>query len=477
MIENIIGREREKALLATIKSSHRSEFLAVYGRRRVGKTFLIREFFENDLLFQTAGLASGSKEMQLKAFYQDLLRAGLPKAQKPADWLDAFALLMSLIENSSRPRKIILLDELPWFDTPRSGFVAALEHFWNVWASARRDVVLIACGSATSWIMDKLINNHGGLHNRLTCRIWLQPLTLCETEKLLKSKQMLLSRYEIAIAYMVFGGIPYYLDMLSSGLSLAQNIDHLLFSRAGQLYGEFDNLYKALFRNSDDYEAVVKALATKGQGLTRYEIINESKIPSSGALTAILNNLELCGFIRRYDLYRGTRKEKAIYQLIDFYTLFHFRFLNNHKIDSWEAILGKSQFYTWAGLTFEMLVLHHAPELKAALGIAAIKTNIFPWRNSGSNATQIDLVVERADFTTNLCEIKFSASEFEIDGAYEQTLRKRAEIYSRLEHGRRSVLTTMITTFGVKRNSHSSVVNSQITLDHLFSPTRPSDFM
>lgn len=472
MKENIIGRIEEQQILERVFSSSKSEFVAVYGRRRVGKTFLVREYFEGELVFQTAGLAHQSLSRQLKSFYEDLVEWGLPRQEKsPADWIEAFSLLRTLLKSSPRERKVLLLDELPWLDTPRSGFMAALEHFWNAWASARHDIVLIVCGSATSWMMDKLINNHGGLHNRLTQRIFLAPFNLLECEAFLQRKGFFFSRYEIAVCYMIMGGIPYYLDMLETRMSLAQNIDYLLFRPSGALSGEFNNLYSALFVNSNDYVAIVHSLSTRRAGLTRNEIIAATGIASGNALTTMLRNLEACGFIRAYRQFKAGRGNDIVYQLIDFFTLFYFRFMNSRDVVwQWEALQSKAEFYVWAGLTFELLVLHHVRLIKRKLSIEGVLSREYTWRCvDAAGGAQVDLVIDRADNTVNLCEIKFSINTFEIDKAYEANLRNKLAQFMRLTAMKKSLQLTLVTTYGVSPGIYSGLVSNQVTLDDLFA--------
>lgn len=468
MISKIIGREIEKQLLHSIYNSEKSEFVAVYGRRRVGKTFLVREFFENELIFQTAGLAKEDTRRQIKSFYDDLQEWGLPRqAEAPRDWLDIFMLLRMLIKQSDRERKVILLDELPWMDTPRSGFVSALEHFWNAWACGRHDIVLIVCGSATSWMMDKLIDNHGGLHNRLTHRIQLNTFTLYETEQLLTAKGFNLSRYDTAMAYMALGGIPYYFDLFDNRMSLAQNIDQLLFRRNGQLSGEFNNLYAALFKNSADYVNVVEALSHRRAGLTRTEIMRATGLTSGSGLTNVLRNLETCGFIHQHRHYMATRSEASLYQLVDFFTLFHFHFLAQKKPNSWIELQGTPTFNAWTGLTFELLAWHHLRQIKQTLGISGIRSDEYAWRCM-DDGTQIDLVIERADQTVNLCEMKFCIEPFTINSDYEASLRHKMARFSDYTHRRKSLLLTIVTTFGVASGAHAAIVSNEITLDNLF---------
>lgn len=471
MKQNIIGREKEKALLERIIQSNKAEFVAVCGRRRVGKTFLVKEFFEDEIIFQTAGLAYESMKRQIKSFYQDLIEYGLPHQETPPkDWIEVFSLLWTLIKNSKAKRKVILLDELPWMDTPRSGFVSALEHFWNAWASGRHDIVTVVCGSATSWMMDKLINNHGGLHNRLTYQLFLEPFTLKESEQFLQKKGFHLSRYDIALGYMAFGGIPYYLDMLNPTMSLSQNIDELLFRPNGLLTREFSNLYAALFKNSDDYIKVVEALTKRKAGMNRSEIIQATSLPSGNGLTTILKNLEWCGFIRKYKNYKASRKDSVIYQLVDFFTLFHFNFLVEKKFSFWSAMQGTPSFYTWAGLTFELLSLSHINQIKSKLSIMGINTTEYAWRCTDSEqGAQIDLIIDRADNTINLCEMKFSVGNYSIDKKYEMNLRNKLVRFMSTAEKRKSVQLTFITTYGLDQNTHSGIANNEVILDDLFT--------
>lgn len=469
MKENIIGREAEKTILQDIYNSKKSEFVAICGRRRVGKTYLMKEFFENEIVFQTAGIAHENTAIQLKSFYIDLKDQGLPSnTNPPKDWFEAFSLLKELILRSEKSRKVIILDELPWMDTPRSRFIHALEHFWNAWVSSRHDIILIVCGSATSWMVDQLINNHGGLHNRITCNIFLRPFTLGECEQFLQWKGFSLSRYEIAECYMVFGGIPFYLDLLQPRLSLTQNIDQLLFSPSGSLYHEFSNLYAALFTNSADYENVIKALSNKKDGLTRTEIIGKTGLKSGNGLTTILKNLEYCGFIEKYPHYHGKRQDAYIYQLCDFFTLFYFHFLES-KSPGWASIHGRARYYSWAGLTFERLVFAHIPQIKYHLGIYGVGTRQYSWRNvDEKGGSQIDMVIERNDQTINICEMKFTLKPFTITPEYERNLRNKVAQFVEVTKYRQSVCLTFITSYGLVKNAHSGIVNSVLTLDDLF---------
>lgn len=470
----IIGRKEEQQILLSAVQSENSEFVAVYGRRRVGKTYLIRETFGYKFTFQHTGLAKGNTKEQLFSFAISLRDAGYDDCPIPKSWLEAFSLLSTYLKNSTDEKKIVFLDELPWMDTPRSNFISAFEHFWNGWASARKDIVLIICGSATSWIINKVINDHGGLHNRVTKQIALQPFTLKECEMFAQSKGLEMSRYQLAECYMVFGGIPYYWSLLEKGLSLAQNIDKIIFAKNGKLSNEFNQLYASLFKSPEQYIDIVTALGKKKAGMTREEIIAATDKYSNGALSKVLDELEYCGFIRKYNGF-DKKSKQAIYQLIDNYTLFYFKFIQQNENNDehfWSASIDSAMHRAWSGLAFERLCMAHTQQIKAALGIAGVLSNVYSWRKEAdemSDGAQIDLLIDRKDQVINLCEMKYSLSEYAIDAEYEQKLRNKKSAFIDATNTRKAVHLTMVTTFGIKANAHSGIVQNEITLEDLFS--------
>ena len=470
----IIGRKEEQQILRSAVQSENSEFVAVYGRRRVGKTYLIRETFGYKFTFQHTGLAKGNTKEQLFSFAISLRDAGYDDCPIPKSWLEAFSLLSTYLKNSTDEKKIVFLDELPWMDTARSNFISAFEHFWNGWASARKDIVLIICGSATSWIINKVINDHGGLHNRVTKQIALQPFTLKECEMFAQSKGLEMSRYQLAECYMVLGGIPYYWNLLEKGLSLAQNIDKIIFAKNGKLSNEFNQLYASLFKSPEQYIDVVTALGKKKAGMTREEIIAATDMYSSGTLSKVLDELEYCGFIRKYNGF-DKKSKQAIYQLIDNYTLFYFKFIQQNENNDehfWSASIDSAMHRAWSGLAFERLCMAHTQQIKAALGIAGVLSNVYSWRKEAdetSNGVQIDLLIDRKDQVINLCEMKYSLSEYAIDAEYEQKLRNKKSVFIDTTNTRKAVHLTMVTTFGIKANAHSGIVQNEITLEDLFS--------
>lgn len=462
----IIGRKREIELLNRYVESDEAEFIAVFGRRRIGKTYLVKSLFLKDFSFYMTGLANSDLKNQLKNFC-DAFSQYFSKKVKVRDWFEAFALLRDELSQLQNDKKILFIDELPWFDTAKSNFVSALEHFWNSCASDNPSVKLIVCGSATSWMMNKLINNNGGLHNRVTHQIRLAPFTLGECEEYLKAKNFAMDRFEIAQFYMVFGGIPYYLKLLDNGESLAQNVDRLLFSEDGELRNEFQNLYQSLFRNSEKHIAIVEVLSKKMKGINRNELIQELSAESSGAISKALDDLENCGFIRRYSPFRKKTKDEII-QLIDFYTLFYYRFLDglpkgmrNH----WLQIQGKPQYYNWCGHAFEMLCLLHYPQILNALGISGIESAPCSWTHKGA---QFDLLIDRIDNVVNVCEMKFSEKPYEITQEYLSEYLEKIEIFKKVTKTRKSAMLTFVTAQGLKPNSCARQIQKSIELDQLF---------
>ena len=470
----IIGRKAEQEELRLAYNSEYSEFVAVTGRRRIGKTFLVRETFNYAFAFQHSGLANQKTRAQLKEFRQSLIRSGLKKCRIPTDWSDAFFLLTQLLDQLGDGKKVVFIDELPWMDAPRSNFVSALEHFWNGYASARKDILLIICGSATSWIINNVFRNHGGLHNRVTHRIHLAPFTLGECEQYAKSQRLVMSRYDILECYMVMGGVPFYWSLLERGKSLSQNIDELFFSSMGKLHFEYNELYDSLFKNPEPYLQVVSTLGTKRIGMTREELIKEGGITNNGQLTRILEDLEACGFIRQYR-YQGIKRSTTIFQLIDNYTLFYYKFIHQRSdIDEnfWSMNVNTSTRNSWEGLAFERVCFEHIKQIKQALGIAGVSTHIYSWRVKDDpihgDGAQIDMIIDRSDQVVNLCEMKFSTKEYAIEKSDDNNLRHKVGRFDQTLKSHKAIHMTFITPFGIKQNMYQYVVQNVITAEDLF---------
>lgn len=474
--KHIIGRTKECERLENCMESDTAQLIIVYGRRRVGKTYLINEFFANSFAFKLTGTYAQDKGVQLKNFTAELNRRTKKNHKTPSDWYQAFGLMRDYLEALSEDKKqVVFFDEMPWLDNQKSEFLPAFEWFWNDWLSTRHNLVFIVCGSATSWMDEKIANNKGGLFNRHTCRLYLEPFKLREVEEYLKKRNINWSKYDIARCYMIMGGIPYYLSLLDKSFSLAQNVDNLFFKNDGELWDEFDHLYSTLFSNSDSYIKIVEALSKKKSGLTRNEIIQKTGLPTNGRLSKILNNLVLSGFVRAYEQY-GKKKKETIYQLADYYTAFYFRFIKDHhrKDEHYWSNSGESASKkTWEGLTFEQVCKDHIPQIKHKLGISGVLTECSAWsvksdRDEDISGTQIDLLIDRKDMAVSLCEIKFSVKEYEITKDYDMKLRSKIGTFSEVTKCRKSIQLVMITTYGVKKNMYSGLINNQVLLEDLF---------
>ncbi len=463
----LIGREKEREVLLNALNSNQSEFVAVYGRRRVGKTFLIRETFEGKFAFQHTGILDAPLKEQLSEFRQSLYNAGMKKCALPKNWNDAFHLLQDWLTSQPDGKKVIFIDELPWMDTPRSNFIRCLDHFWNGWATTRKDIVLVVCGSATSWIIDNIVMNYGGLHNRLTRKIHLHPFSLYECELFCKSLHLGYQRRMILEAYMALGGIPYYWSFLKKGLSVAQNFDQIFFDEDGELVHEYDALYASLFRNPKVHIDIITTLSTKKVGMEREDLLKMSGLSDNEQFSKALKELEQCGFIRKYTCI-GKSVKNAVYQLLDNYTLFYFQFIRrneNGDRNFWTSMYNSPLHNTWAGLAFERVCLEHLPQIKKALGFEAVISTAHSWSNPDA---QIDLLIDRNDDTINICEMKYSKSLFALDTNELQKMQNRVDTFMRETSTTKSLLLTLITTNGVTEGSDISAIQRVITMDDLF---------
>lgn len=473
----LIGREKEIQQLESYCSSGKSEFIAVYGRRRVGKTFLIDQFFNQQYDFYMTGMYGATNRELLTHFSQRMAIHTGKVYPVPANWMDAFFQLQVYLQTLSRKRKIIVfIDELPWFDVPYSRFLKAFELFWNNWASKQNNLKLVICGSATSWMTNKVLGNKGGLHNRVTHSMHLSPFNLYETELFLKSRGFAFGRKQVLETYMVLGGTPYYLDMMNKTLSVAQNIDVLFFQDSSPLKDEYGFLFKSLFNDSDLYKKVVSTLASKNKGLSKHEIIESAGMIDNGYLTEILDNLRKCDFVRCYNAF-GKKERDRLYQLTDLYSLFYLRFVKDFSGEDgehWEHMIDATA--SWRGYAFEQVCLHHIPQIKKKLGISGIQTEISSWScksfvdadETEWQGGQIDLLIDRKDSVINLCEMKYSDGMFTITKAYDKLITNRRESFRHVTNTRKALYLTLVTTEGVTRNSYWNNIQSEVIVDDLF---------
>lgn len=475
----MIGRKQEIKELNKLYDRDQAELVAIYGRRRVGKTYLVDETFAGRITFRHAGLSpadenpKGLLKLQLDHFYNSLELHGMEKCEKPKSWLDAFLLLEKYLQKiDDGSRQVVFLDELPWLDTPKSGFIRAFEAFWNTWGCHRKNLMVIVCGSANSWIQDKLINNHGGLYNRVTYEIKLSPFTLRECEEFYKSNHVMLSRYDIAQSYMIFGGIPYYMGYVDGEMSLAQNIDNLFFKRNAILRDEYHRLFASVFVNPEAVKSIVQLLYSRNLGYTRREIVEKLGITDGGRLSRHLNALIASDFIIKYIPF-GCGKREEHYKLIDPFCMFYLHFVSNQKKVNekfWQQNVTSGPVSIWRGFAFENVCFNHVEQIKRALGISGVISENSAWSKRGDDetGTQIDLLISRNDNVMNMCEIKYYSGEFCVNKEYYQVLLRRQGILAENVSPKVTIHNTLITTFGLSRNEYSDVFTNVIVLDDLF---------
>lgn len=474
MVHSIVGRKEEIALLERYMSSGRAEFIALYGRRRVGKTFLIRQYFQNRFAFDLTGIIEGKRAEQMDVFYHALQQAGYG-GHKPKTWLDAFFALRAVLEQKMGHGEacVVFIDEMPCLDTPKSGFVHALGHFWNSWAAWQPEMKLIVCGSATSWMVRNIIDNHGGLHDRVTHEMALKPFTLNETEAYFRALGFPWSRLGVLHAYMAVGGIPYYLSLFRPEESPAQGIDRLFFAENGELQKEYKRLFASLFRNPEPYLSIIRLLASKPSGMTREEIRGHMGGSNNGHLGDWLTDLVYCNFLSSYRVKeKRVKANSAIYKLVDFYTLFYHAFVGKASMNTnyWTRVQGTPTVNSWFGLAYERVCMAHVAQIKKALGIGSVVTEAYSWRSKdAAHPAQVDLLIERADKMINLCEVKYSEGEYSLSQEEYLNIGRRVENFRTAVQTRYGIVPTLITTFGLAKGMYADSIHATVVLDDLFT--------
>ncbi len=470
---NIIGREREKDIIAKCLESKKPEFLVVYGRRRVGKTYLIREYFNEKFSFYTTGIPDQKTRSQLKAFNESLSNYGDDTGRVPKDWFEAFRRLRKILESKEVYRdaisgkRVVFIDEVPWMDTARSDFKSAFDFFWNSWGSAQEDLLLIVCGSATSWIILNILNDKGGFHNRVTKQMRINPFNLNECKQFYIDNGINFSRDQIIESYMIFGGIPYYLNLLDSRLSLTQNVDNLIFDERGDLHYEYDHLFGSIFKRPDNHIKIIETIVSQKRGLQRTDLVSQSGVPDGDGLTKAIRELEQCGFIRQYKNIANAQNG-CFYQLIDPFVLFCLYFRNG-KIKSWQSFIKSPDYYAWRGNAFETVCLEHIPQIKLALGISGIESSEYSWKSKKKKGgAQIDLLIDRRDDVINLCEMKCTDKPYEVKAEYRENLINKITVFTEEVNPKKSVHVTLVTSNGYKRNEYSDVIQNVVEPDDLF---------
>lgn len=478
----MIGRKLEQELLQEAVEKNRAQFVAVYGRRRVGKTFLVNEFFQNKYAFKHTAVSPVNEQLkpkrnllkiQLKEFHYSLRSYGLPAGEPvPVDWFEAFHMLQQLLDTKSKEdeARVVFLDELPWLDTPRANFMPAFEHFCNDWVLARKDVKLVVCGSATSWILDKLVDGKGGMYGRVTLSIPVEPFTLKECREFFREGGYAMDEYDIVQAYMAFGGIPYYLDQFRRGMSVPQNFDALLYGRQAPLRDEFDRLFSSQFTHPDELKKIVTLLARKRSGYTRDEIAQKCGYTTGGGLTRMLSALEKSTFVTPYVPFG---ESKAKFRLTDPFCMFYLKHVKDNRDATtyWQSSFNSPTMLAWSGYAFEDVCRAHIRQIKNALGIGDVTTRESSWVVPGTETErgmQIDLVIDREDRKICLCEMKFTQGKFLVGRDYAEKVQERIRRTMEFTRNSKPVISVLVTTYGVERNEYSGRFQKVVMLEDLF---------
>lgn len=479
----IIAREKEQALLGRLLEEPPAQFLAVYGRRRIGKTFLIREYFDDNFAFRHTAISPlefQNKDekllykIQLEEFARSLEKYGANLNGPLDSWFDAFHKLENLLDRKRTKKKmVVFIDEMPWLDTAKSGFMSAFEHFWNDWGCAKHNLFLIVCGSATTWMLDKLINNKGGLYGRINREMHMHPFSLNETERYFKARGISMDRYDIIQTYMVMGGVAYYMSFFEPGKSLAQNIDDVFFNEGGFLLTEYDRLFSSLFADNENYRKIVETLSGLRYGATREQISQRTGISEGGTLSVMLKALIKSDLVSTYYNF-GETKRNLYYKLTDMFCLFYLGFVRKCPTNNphfWQDNQTSPKLNRWRGIAFEDVCFVHQDEIRTALGIAGVQAELYPWKATAdgeSPGAQIDMLIDRADRVVNLCEMKFTQGDFIIDKDYDAKLRNKIDALFAATKNKKNIQPTIITTYGLKMNMYSNRIQRVITMDALF---------
>ncbi len=473
-MNKIIGRENEQKILDDCLKSDKSEFLVVYGRRRIGKTYLVKNYFDNKFSFYATGVFGKKNKEQLRAFYAQLVLYGDINGNCPNNWFEAFSRLQNLLNSDLVKRdpvsnkRVIFLDELPWMSVTNSDFKAALDFFWNSFASSENDIVFIVCGSATSWILNNLLYDKGGFAHRITRRIHLSQMTLKDCEDFLKFKGIDIPRHQVVEYYMFFGGVPYYYSLIDRRLSLAQNVNELFFSIDGSLKNEFSFLFESLFKNPDSHISIIRALSENKNGLTRNELQEIVKEARGGTLDRALRELIECDFIRKYNNF--TKKTKgSIFKIIDPMLLFYLKYVEGLGKKNWMSFVGGNKYNSWCGEAFENVCLLHVKQIKQLLGISGIDSEEFSWRsNQKDGGAQIDLLIDRSDKVITICEMKYYSDKFNLTNSYSENLNNKRNVFLRETKTKKAVNIVMITSFGLTDSSNRNEIINEFSEDQLF---------
>lgn len=474
----LVGREREQDILQQAIAKESSQLIAVYGRRRVGKTYLIENTLSREIVFDATGIKQASKRIQISNFQAQIVRRSknFSKSPTPQNWFEVFQLLQKYIESKGKKKKVIYIDEFPWFCGQRSEFLPVFEHFWNNFCAKRNDLVVVVCGSAASFMVNKVINNKDGLHGRFSTIIRLMPFNLYETKAYLRYKKINWDHYDIVQCYMILGGIPHYLNQLDNRYTLPQNIDRLCFEKGGQLTNEYDQVLISLFTNSALHKSIIIELAKKRKGLSRKVLNSNLNKGNNKAFTKAIEELEESGFILESPSFEQKRT-KTLFRLNDEFCFFYLKYIDQNKGQgkgTWLHLYSSRSFDSWSGFAFEMLCMKHTPQIKKALGISKVRTTTHSWtsmeaqKNTQKSGAQIDMLLRRQDRRIDIIEMKFYNKPYTITKSYRERMINKRDIFEEEVNPDEALALIMLTPKGISKNVHSNILTDQLTMDILF---------
>ena len=305
----------------------------------------------------------------------------------------------------------------------------------------------------------------------ITCQIFLRPFSLKETELFMNDRDFGWSRKQIAEAQMVFGGLPFFFDLLNPDESLTWNINMLCFNQHALLRNESKKLLEATLKKSPVYNRIMERLSHNYYGMPKAQCQEELGIPQ-GTFTRAVDDLVKCGYVHESkDNY--IKGHPLRLQLVDPFLLFHYNFLSKNapvQVKSFEVYKADTgKYINWRGHAFEVLCLYHIEQIKKALGISGVNTNEYSWISSKKEGgAQIDLVIERDDGIANLCEEKFTDTAFSISSEYEEDLLNKIELYKQETKTKHATKLVLISVEGIKGSAHTEHITRVLTLDDLF---------
>ena len=493
----MIGRKKEIKLLNEICDLEESSLVAIYGRRRIGKTYLVNHMFkkyrQDCLFFEFTGAYDGDKRGQIDNFIDQVYEwFYVEPSFEIKSWSDAFRFLKRTIDKEIKKRDsnekvIVFLDEVPWIDrSNKGGFLSALGYFWNTWCEPRENVVLILCGSNSSWIRDKILKNaRGSLYQRVTHQISMYPFDLKETKAyLLEQKGFMIDNKTVTDIYMIFGGVAKYLSFLNPNESSAENIDRVFFSIHGSMYREYDELFSSLFADkSDYYKSVIELLCTRRSGFSLSDISKAFNEKLGGKLRLAIAELEECGFIKGLSKY-GNSVRGVNYMIVDPYILFHHKWIKGFSRNDiatlpnnyWLHKSSSQSYAVWSGYAFEIVVMVNIRLYLNAIGRLGFFSGVYHWQHMAKSedeqGAQIDMVVNYGNNIFDILECKYYNSEYVISKEYAKNIKnklsmfKKYGLYSKQKSELRLVF---LTSYGVKMNAEAHSLNiSRVCLDDLF---------